>query len=75
MRLYVGHFASGVNEQRVRSLAKRQRVGGKPIGVYGLDDVVDLVIKEAAPKGYRDNAVLVTLKVLDAAGRLREPPT
>lgn len=33
--------------------------------MYGLDDVVDLVIKEAAPKGYRDNAVLVTLKVLD----------
>jgi hypothetical protein len=73
MRLYVGHFASGANEQRVRSWAKRQRVGGKPIGVYGLDDVVDLVLKEAAPKGYRDNAVLVTLKVLEAAGRLRDP--
>jgi hypothetical protein len=74
MRLYVGRFANGANEQRVRSWAKRQRVGGNPIGVYGLADVVDLVIKEAAPKGYRDNAVLVTLKVLDAAGRLREPP-
>jgi hypothetical protein len=45
-------------------------VGGGPIEVYGLGDVIQLVRAAAGSKTYRDNAVLVTMKVLDTAGLL-----
>jgi hypothetical protein len=71
LRLYVGKFAGlGAHEERVRAWAKRQRVGAGPVGVYGLRDVVTKVREAAEPTGYRDNPVLVTMKVLDAAGML-----
>ncbi|HEX3804559.1 MAG TPA: hypothetical protein VHV75_17160 [Solirubrobacteraceae bacterium] len=44
-----------------------------PIGVYGLTDVVGVVRQTAVPRGYRDNPVLVTMKVLEAAGMLAGP--
>jgi hypothetical protein len=73
LRLYVGKFAgSGANEKAVRAWAKRQRVGAGPVGVYGLADVVGEVRQAASRTEYRDNPVLVTMKVLAAAGMLSE---
>jgi hypothetical protein len=73
LRLYVGRFAApqkGHHEAAIREWAAAQSVGAGPIGVFGLDEVVDRVRAVAAHKQYRDNPVLVTMKVLDAAGLL-----
>jgi hypothetical protein len=70
LRLYVGRFAGGTNEARIREWAAAQSVGGGPISVHGADDVVRQVRQLARSKQYRDSAVLATLKVLDAAGVL-----
>ncbi len=75
VRFYVGRFAGstkGAHEAEIRQWCADQHVGGGPIEVYGLDDVVAAVRKAAASKTYRDNPVLVTLKVLEAAGHLRD---
>lgn len=73
VRLYVGRFAAPVkhtHEPVIREWAATQIVGGGPIEVYGLPDVIQVVRKVAGSKTYRDNPVLVTMKVLDAAGLL-----
>lgn len=73
LRLYVGRFAGpakGTHEAAIRKWAKSQHVGCGPIEVYGLSDVVQAVQTAAASKTYRDNPVLVTMKVLNAAGLL-----
>lgn len=73
LRLYVGQFAApkkGTHEPIIREWAATQIVGAGPIEVYGLSDVVDAVRTAAASRSYRDNAVLVTMKVLAAAGLL-----
>ncbi|MER6592544.1 hypothetical protein ABT214_11935 [Micromonospora purpureochromogenes] len=73
LRFYVGRFAGptrGLDEKRIRDWCGSQTVGGGPIEVYGVSDVVDRVIRIAAKKQYRDHAVLVTLKALSAAGLL-----
>jgi hypothetical protein len=51
----------------------RSQAGSGPIAVYGVGDVVGQVLGAAAGKQYRDNPVLVTMKVLQAAGRLALP--
>lgn len=74
LRLYVGKFSgTGEHEEKVREWARRQRVGASPIGVFGLVDVVGVVRQAASPRAYRDNPVLVTMKVLEAAGMLSAP--
>jgi hypothetical protein len=45
-----------------------QRAGAGTIKVFGLDQVVSKVREVALQTEYRDNPVLVTMKVLDAAG-------
>ena len=78
LRLYVGRFAGptkGVHEQRVRSWAAGTIVGSGPIKVVGVGEVVEIVRRVAASKQYRDDAALVALKVLGAAGHLKELPT
>jgi hypothetical protein len=73
VRLYVGKFyGSGAHEEKIRIWAKRQQIGGGPIGVFGLKDVVGQVRAAASHTEYRDNPVLVTMKVLDAAGMLTQ---
>jgi hypothetical protein len=73
LRLYVGRFAGkGAHEDQIRKWARRQRVGAGPIGVYALKDVVGTVRAAAAHTQYRDNPVLVTMKVLEAAGMLSQ---
>jgi hypothetical protein len=73
LRLYVGKFAgvrSGIHEARVREWCSQQHVGRGPIKVIGVKDVVAKVSAEAARRQYRDNAALVAMKVLEAAGAL-----
>jgi hypothetical protein len=73
LRLYVGRFAGpkqGHHEKRIREWCKTQIVGAGPIEVFGVEDVVSKIRAAAAQRQYRDNAVLVTMKVLEAAGML-----
>jgi hypothetical protein len=70
LRLYVGRFSTATDEAQVRQWAQRQRVGAAPIAVHGLGDVVGVVRRMAASRTYRDNPVLVTIKVLEAAEML-----
>lgn len=74
LRLYVGRFAAptrGSREAAIREWASHQRVGVGPIEVYGLDDVVGMVRDAAEHRQYRNDPVLVTMKVLQAAGQLK----
>ena len=45
--------------------------GAGPIEVVGVADVVEQVQEAASHTQYHDNAVLVTMNVLEAAGKLR----
>lgn len=72
--LFVGRFSGpskGEHEERVRSWCHRQRAGAGEIDVFGLKDMVKTVVKVATDgKQYRDNPVLVTMRLLNAAGLL-----
>lgn len=73
VRLYVGRFAGpkqGKHEAQIRAWCADTFAGGGPITVHGVHEVVEKVRGAAAHTQYRDNAVLVTLKVLQAAGAL-----
>jgi hypothetical protein len=73
LRLYAGKFAAqaqGMHEQRNRDWCASQFAGGGPIEVFGIKDVISKVLDAAANTQYRDNTVLVTMKVLEAAGLL-----
>lgn len=73
LRLYVGRFAApkqGHHENRIREWAAAQNVGAGPIEIVGLKAVVEKVRIAAMDKQYRDNPVLVTMKVLQTAGLL-----
>lgn len=70
MRLYVGKFAGGDHESRIREWALTQWIGGGPLRVIGAEDVVADVRKMALSSQYRDHPVLATLKVLQATGEL-----
>lgn len=72
LRLYVGRFAdkSGAHEKRIREWCEQQIVGAGPIKVIGVNEVVSAVSAVAASSQYRDNAALVAMKVLEAAGVL-----
>ena len=73
MRLYVGKFAGekkGDHRKRIESWCAAQKVGGGSIRVFGVSEVVGQVRNIAAQTQYRDNAALVTMKLLDAAGVL-----
>jgi hypothetical protein len=73
LRLYVGRFAAptkGTHEARIRHWCASQVAGGGPIQVFSVKDVIASVQQAAASTQYRDNPVLVTMKVLEAAGLL-----
>jgi hypothetical protein len=75
LRLYVGKFAGrpGTNDVGVKEWCATQHVGAGPIKVIAVDEVVAKVRAVATATQYRDNAALVALKVLDAAGALKPP--
>lgn len=73
LRLYVGKFAApvkGHHRQAIEKWAAEQHAGGGPVKIVGVDQVVDRVRAVSAKKQYRDNPVIVAIKVLDAAGEL-----
>jgi len=73
LRLYVGKFAAPVkrtHEPRIREWCASIKAGAGPIEVVGIEEVVAEVRKAASRKQYRDNPVLVSMKVLQAAGLL-----
>jgi hypothetical protein len=77
IRLYVGRFAgpsNGANERAVREWAQKTIVGSGPIRVIGVEEVVETVRRVARNNQYRDDPSLVALKVLDAAGHLKDLP-
>lgn len=55
----------------MREWCAQQIVGAGPIAVVGAGEVVDAVRTVAVSKLYRDNAVLATMKVLEATRALR----
>lgn len=73
LRLYVGKFAGkpGTHDEQVKAWCSTQHVGAGPIQVISVNDVVAKVRHVAEAKQYRDNAALVALKVLEAAGALK----
>lgn len=74
LRFYVGRFAGpmkGTHEAKIRAWCESQQAGGGPIAVFGVKEVLARVQNAAASKQYRDNAVLVTMKVLEAGGVLK----
>jgi hypothetical protein len=76
LRLYVGRFAGRIrkeHEGRIRKWAKTRQVGMGPIEVFGVDEVVDKVLREASSKQYRDNPALATIKALREAGHELAP--
>jgi hypothetical protein len=72
LRLYAGKFADkhGRHRQQIADYLSGLDIGGGKLRLFGLDDVVPRAIELAGSKQYRDNAALVAIKVLDAAGRL-----
>lgn len=79
LRFYVGRFAGptiGRDEKRIREWCAGQMLDSGPIEVYGVREVLERVLKAAASKQYRNNAVLATLKAIAAAGiELKLPST
>jgi hypothetical protein len=70
LRLYVGRFAgkNGREEPAVRAWCESQLVGAGPIRVMSLPDVVNTVRSVAISNTYVNDPVVVTMKVLAAAG-------
>jgi hypothetical protein len=77
LRLYVGKFAGkvGTHDVRVKEWCASQHARGGPIKVVVVDEVVARVREVASKSQYRDNAALVALKVLQAAGALKPSET
>jgi hypothetical protein len=77
LRLYAGKFAgakAGDHEARIRQWCSKQVVGSGPIRVFNVREVTATARRVAESKTYRDNAALVAIKVLAAAGMLSQQP-
>lgn len=72
LRLYVGKFASG-DEQPIREWCAEQNLASGPIQVYGVRDVVARVMETASKRTYVDDASVVAVKVMAAAGQITLP--
>lgn len=71
LRLYVGKFAGdGGDEAAIRAWCAAQRIGGGSIEVVGLKQVIEKVRSVAARSTYINDPVVVSMKVLAAAGML-----
>jgi hypothetical protein len=64
-RLYVGHFASDIQEKQIREWAESQSIGSGQIGVYNATEVVGVVQEMAKHKTYSDNPSLVAVKAIN----------
>ena len=74
MRLYVGRFAgTGQQQTEIEEWCGRQKLRSGPIEVVTVREVVDALKTIAAKKTYFNNASIVALKVLEAAGEITLP--
>jgi hypothetical protein len=67
MRLYVGKFAGGHEEAIRRHLAGFTH---PPVRVVGLPEIADSLVATTERRTYTDDAVIMTVRALRAAGRL-----
>jgi hypothetical protein len=67
LRLYVGKFAKGHDDAVRAHLSKMT----PPVQVIGLNEVVNALVGLAARRTYVDDPVVMTVKALAAAGRLK----
>lgn len=77
LRLCVGEFAApskGHHEAAVRDWCRGQWVGGRPIEVFGLPQVIAAVRESAAQRLKEITPFLVTMRVLSAADMLVDEP-
>jgi hypothetical protein len=73
MRLYGGKFKYGEKGlSEVREWASKQKVGSGPISVFSGAEIASVVVELAKSKTYRDNEVLMTVKVLLASELIKE---
>lgn len=72
LRFYVGKFAPG-DEPRIREWCAGQQLASGPIQVFGVRDVVARVMETASKRIYVDDASVVAVKVLAAAGEITLP--
>ena len=73
MRFYVGKFIDtkrGEDERIVKEWCANRIIGGGPVELVGLADVIDSVRRVAASKRYLNNPVIVANKVLAFANIL-----
>lgn len=70
MRFYAGMFSKG-SEQIVRDWCETQIVGGGPIQVFNLIEVMDTVKELAQSSTYIDDAALVAVKAMLIADEFR----
>ncbi len=69
--LFVGRFKSGEQEIIEKHLNSMVDNGVK-MGVIGLDEIVSGLVREAQNRTYINDPVIMTIKALDAAGKLAE---
>ncbi len=70
LALFVGKFGGGMHEADIRGHLAQLEVGGQPVSVIGIHEIADSLLRIADSKTYHDDPVVMTLKVLRAAGRL-----
>jgi hypothetical protein len=66
-RLYVGKFANG-HENAIRALLSKM---DPPVEVISLREIVDVLVELSEKKTYVDDPVVMTVKALAVAGRLK----
>lgn len=71
MRLYVGKFGSGHEDEVRRHLSG---IANPPVRVIDLREIVEALVTVAGRRTYTDDPVVMTVKALAAAGRLHEGP-
>jgi hypothetical protein len=79
LRLYAGRFRQrkgGDDRPAIEKWCEAQGViGGGPIQVFGVEQVVEMVRQAPVRKTYVDNPVIAAMKVLEAAGQLSPLPS
>ena len=70
--LFVGKFAGGTHEADIREHLSRLRVGGKSVQVVGIEEIANALTEMTESRTYHDDPVVMTVKVLRAAGKLRD---
>lgn len=71
LRLYVGKFASITEQESVTTHLREPSDGRRAVEVISLDQVIDRLFTMIHKKTYLNDPVVMTLKALNHAGKLR----